>query len=53
MLTGIFRKHCEANHIVADAGREELARLMMGLFVNGIETADEIRLALDAARKVH
>ena len=53
MLAATFRSHCEAYDVRADAERENVARLIMELFVSGTDDADAIRAALIASRRIH
>lgn len=53
MLAEAFRSHCETYDVRADADRENVALLIMQLFVSGVEDADELKAALIASRHVH
>ncbi|PBC07188.1 hypothetical protein [Mesorhizobium sp. WSM3859] len=52
MLTRIFANHCQAFGIAAGPEQDDVARLIMRLFISGIDDANYIRAAL-ASRPVH
>ncbi|RWA76059.1 hypothetical protein [Mesorhizobium sp.] len=53
MLTQALKDHCDAYGISADAERDDVARLVMVLFVSGINDVDDMKAALVASRRVH
>lgn len=53
MLTQALKDHCDAYGISADAERDDIARLVMVLFVSGINDVDDMKAALVASRRVH
>ena len=53
MLTRIFADHCQAFRIPAGPEQDDVARLIMVLFISGTDDADDIRAALTASRPVH
>ncbi|TIW71003.1 MAG: hypothetical protein E5V56_01200 [Mesorhizobium sp.] len=52
MLTQALTKHCHDYGISADAERNDVARLMMVLFVRGIVNAADMEAALAASRRL-
>ncbi|AZO47766.1 MAG: hypothetical protein EOS58_26810 [Mesorhizobium sp.] len=53
MLIQALTDHCHDFGISADAERDDVARLMVVLFVSGIDDAADMKLALAASRLVH
>ncbi|TGT68307.1 hypothetical protein [Mesorhizobium sp. M2E.F.Ca.ET.166.01.1.1] len=53
MLTRIFANHCQAFRIPAGPEQDDVARLIMLLFISGIDDADDMKAALAASRPVH
>lgn len=53
MLTRIFANHCQAFRIPAGPEQDDVARLIMLLFISGIDDADDVRAALAVSRPVH
>ncbi len=50
MLTTALNDHCRANDIPDGPERDDVARLIMVLFNNGMTNAEDLRAALDAAQ---
>ncbi|RWX66383.1 hypothetical protein EN780_15270 [Mesorhizobium sp. M4B.F.Ca.ET.089.01.1.1] len=53
MLIQALTEHSHDFGICADAERDDVARLMMVLFVSGIDDAADMKSALAASRLVH